>query len=185
MSSDINELLNNLISMSIDTQPDEKKSRTLTKHYPGTLSPESATNYYTFFKDNIEWEDGIYSKKAKKMSRKAYTVGEGKERTIDDEINKLVESCLKSVIKDEKYLVMGTYINYYRNGLDFCPSHSHKGMVQMVISLGATRKLKVGTKTYEMKNGDVIVFGSSIHEIPIEENIKEGRISIATFMKKL
>ena len=42
--------------------------------------------------------------------------------------------------------------------------------------------LKIGTKNYNMSSGDVIIFGSSNHGVPIEEEVTEGRISIAVFM---
>ena len=118
------------------------------------------------------------------MSRKAYSMGGATDQVgqmIEEEIEKVIKKC--SLKTGGKEIIFGTYINYYRNGFDFLPSHSHKGMVQMVISLGATRKLTVGKKVYNIKNGDVIVFGSSSHGIPIEPEVTEGRISIATFMK--
>ena len=53
---------------------------------------------------------------------------------------------------------------------------------QVVISLGATRTLIIGKKTFSLNNGDVIIFGSSTHGVPKEPTITNGRISIATFM---
>lgn len=82
-------------------------------------------------------------------------------------------------------IIDGIYLNYYRDGNDWAPSHSHPGETQLIISLGATRSLKIGTKTYEIGNGDVIVFGSSSHSIIQDPSITEGRISIATFCHPL
>jgi hypothetical protein len=42
----------------------------------------------------------------------------------------------------------------------------------------------VGKKDYSMKSGDAILFGSSIHGIPQNPDIINGRISIAIFIKK-
>ena len=78
--------------------------------------------------------------------------------------------------------LVGIYLNYLKDGTHYVPSHSHKGMVQLVISLGADRTLTVGAKDYRLKNGDVIIFGASAHAVPPETNLKDGRISIATFM---
>jgi hypothetical protein len=79
-------------------------------------------------------------------------------------------------------VTLGAYINYYRDGNDWAPSHSHPKQVQMIISLGTTRNLIVGTKTYILNSGDMIIFGSSTHQVHVEPEVTEGRISIATFM---
>jgi hypothetical protein len=75
------------------------------------------------------------------------------------------------------------YLNYYENGEMWTPNHSHSGTHQLVISLGCPRTLQVTKKDYRMENGDAILFGSAIHGVPKEVNVKKGRISIATFMK--
>jgi hypothetical protein len=91
----------------------------------------------------------------------------------------------KGIINNEvsiDYYILGVYINYYRDGNDWTPNHSHPKQVQLIISLGATRTLTIGKKDYLMESGDVAIFGSSIHGIRKEPEVKEGRISIATFM---
>ena len=52
----------------------------------------------------------------------------------------------------------------------------------MIVSLGTTRNLIVGSKTYALHSGDVITFGGSTHKVPIQDEVSTGRISIATFM---
>lgn len=52
----------------------------------------------------------------------------------------------------------------------------------MIVSLGTTRNLLIGSKTYPLHSGDVITFGSSTHQIPIRSEVSTGRISLATFM---
>ena len=128
---------------------------------------------------------GSDSYRQSKVSRKAYhTDLYGEMNEIDEFIRDLVFTTLEQ-IKTGEYNVLGSYVNYYRDGTDFAPSHNHPKQVQLVISLGATRKLIVCKKQYEMSSGDVIVFGSSQHEVPLEPEITEGRISIATFMFRL
>ena len=78
----------------------------------------------------------------------------------------------------------GIYLNYYRDGNDFCPNHSHKDTKQLVLSFGTVRPLTVGKKDYNLKSGDGILFGSSIHGIPQDSDITNGRISIAIFIRK-
>jgi hypothetical protein len=78
------------------------------------------------------------------------------------------------------------YLNYYENGEIWTtdhPNHSHSGTHQLVISLGCPRTLQVTKKDYRMENGDAILFGSAIHGVPKEVNVKEERIGIATFMR--
>lgn len=37
-------------------------------------------------------------------------------------------------------------------------------------------------KSYDINTGDVALFGSAVHGVPKDENIKNGRISIALFV---
>ena len=83
---------------------------------------------------------------------------------------------------NQQFIIMGIYINYYENGEMYAPNHSHKETYQFILSLGVTRTLNVGKKSYLMKNGDGIIFGSSIHGVPKDSSVNNGRISIATFM---
>ena len=79
--------------------------------------------------------------------------------------------------------VAGVYLNWYKNGSDFTPNHSHKDTVQIIVSLGSKRTLTVGKKEYPQKSGTVTVFGASVHGVPKSDSI-EGRISIAIFIDK-
>ena len=155
-----------------------------TQYYPNLIESESSKNIYEYLLNNLEWQDGIYSRKYKKMTRKSYLVNDTNE--MDKFIEDIVIDILSKINKGENtYAMFGTYINYYRDGNDFLPSHSHPNTLQLVISLGATRTLYVGKKEYKIKSGDVILFGSSSHNIPIESEITEGRISIATFLENI
>ncbi len=53
---------------------------------------------------------------------------------------------------------------------------------QLIISLGESRTLTIGSKEYNMENGDVEIFGSSYHSVPKNPEITKGRISIAVFI---
>jgi len=130
--------------------------------------------FYEYLKHNIQWEDGVRSKNG--FTRKAKSIEPG---TIP-ELDQIVSLALSKLTK-QNYLILGLYINYYENGIMYTPAHSHPKTHQLVISFGATRSLVVGKKTYQMDNGSAIIFGSSTHSVP-KSDIKEGRISIATFM---
>lgn len=129
---------------------------------------------FNLLKWNIEWEDGVKSKLG--FTRKAKPLYYGEMKELDD----IIDIALIS-LTDTQYVIEGIYLNYYQNGDNFCPSHSHKGTHQLVISLGQTRTLKVGTKNYDMDSGSAIIFGSSSHSVP-KDNSVDGRISIAVFL---
>jgi len=135
---------------------------------------------FEFLRDNIEWEEGIRSKSGFTRLAKAIDLEEHKDLEI------IINTILKSNFKLNcvAYAIYGVYLNYYKDGSMWTPNHSHPGTHQLVISLGETRKLVIGKKEVQMKSGDAILFGSSIHGVPKEEN-KGGRISIATFMKPI
>ncbi len=162
-------------------------SRISTQYFKNVLPVNMANDAYLFLKENIEWEQGIYSKTKKKYSRKAYHHNPESGSLVDDYIQDLIVATMNKIgeLTDENmFAYYGVYLNYYEDGNDFCPNHSHKSTIQLVLSLGATRTLTVGKKDYEMNSGDAIIFGSSIHGIPEEPEIEEGRISIAIFLVK-
>ena len=149
-----------------------------TEYYKNFLHPDIATALYAYLKYDIDWEDGIpsrrhgFTRKAKGMDMNEIFLG-------NNSLKDILINVFQSLKIDSAY---GIYLNYYRDGNDFTPSHTHKNTKQLIISLGETRKLDVGSKTYDMNNGDVIVFGSSAHGIKKEPEVKEGRISIAVFI---
>jgi hypothetical protein len=152
-------------------------SRIVTQYYPQFIDSNRSIAMYEHFKDNIKWVDGIRSKNG--FTRKAISTTLGKDSALDMIIHDVFQK-----IGIVEFGLHGIYMNYYRNGEDYTPNHSHIGMKQLIISLGATRTLTIGSKSYSMNNGDVIIFGSSIHGVPKESHCKDGRISIALFLEK-
>lgn len=130
--------------------------------------------------ENVTWVKGIRSKNG--PTRLVKPIDLAQDDDISQTIKSVVISALDSIPLQYNYAILGTYLNYYKDGSMYTPNHSHPKQHQLVISLGATRTLKIGQKEYKMANGDVILFGSSTHGVPIEPSVKEGRISIATFM---
>ena len=145
-----------------------------TTYKENVLTPDRATALYYFLEDNIQWEDGIRSRKG--YTRKAKPLDMGDVPEVDQAI---IDSLHR--LTNKNYAILGIYLNYYENGNMWTPNHSHKGTHQLVISLGQTRELNVTNKTYNMTNGSAIIFGSATHGVPKDESIN-GRISIATFM---
>ena len=150
-----------------------KMGRTKTQYFSKLIDEKECNTTFDHLVKTIQWEDGIRSKKGFTRFAKAMSFGQ------DKQVDSLIERALEPLHKD--WIILGIYLNYYLDGSNWTPAHSHPKQTQLIISLGATRTLKVGTKDYKMSNGDVIVFGSSTHSIPIEDT-KDARISIATFM---
>lgn len=160
-----------------------QRQRQKTVYLPNYLKSEVATNLYERLRDGIPWANGVRSKRG--FTRKAFSVNNSQDLDAD------VEYFLHAIVRDlveQKAIpdveLSGIYLNYYRNGNDYTPSHSHPHL-QLIVSLGVTRTLTVGARDYLMGNGDVIVFGSSVHSVPKEPHITEGRISIALFLTRV
>jgi len=153
-------------------------SRTRTE-VKDVLEKDSAKELYLYLKKNVPWEDGIRSKSG--HTRKAYSV------QLGDSVSEFVLGPILLAMKSfnlETNTMMGIYLNYYVDGNSWTPNHTHKNSNQLVISLGTTRTLEVGKKSFEMESGQAILFGSSVHGVPKDESIKRGRISIAVFLVK-
>lgn len=149
-----------------------------TQFKSNVLENQQARDLYKRLKHEIKWHDGIRSKSG--FTRKAYAVDN--EEPIAFIINQYIAEVLIKMNKTN-YTILGVYLNYYENGDMWTPRHTHKDTHQLVISLGCDRTLQVGKRDYIMRNGDAIIFGSSIHGVAKDASVKKARISIATFMK--
>lgn len=140
------------------------------------LDPELANALFLVLRDEIPWQKGIKSKHGE--TRLAYMCKMGEMEAVDT----VVIEALSKLGQSDSYGIMGLYLNYYRDGEDWTPNHTHPGSHQLVVSLGATRRLDVAKKHFMMTSGSAIIFGSASHGVPKEPEVKEARISIATFM---
>ncbi len=163
-----------------------KTTRVATQYYPSFFDQKKATDTYVYLRDAIPWEQGVKSRKTG-FTRLAKPLDPGDNKVVDD----ILTEALTKLNLVDKYDILGIYLNYYQDGTHHTPAHSHQGMTQLIVSLGAIRTLRVGNKNYFLGNGDVIIFGSSTHSVPPEPSLLNtspqfdttGRISIATFMK--
>lgn len=144
-----------------------------TMHIKGAIDVDTANAYYTEMYNNLPWDHSI------KNTRK----GTSLDLKQFPEIEHLVLSLMKKYTpaESQNLMVLGLYANLYRDGNDYAPSHRHVGQVQYIISLGETRALKVGSKTYALENGDLCIFGSASHSVLKDPSITKPRISIAVF----
>lgn len=152
--------------------------RIKTLHFKELLTKETADSLYSYLKDNIKWEESI---KAKAKGYTTSRLGKALDFEEDEKVDDTVAAVLQSLNLPYNLVLLSIYLNYYRDGNDMSPAHSHPKQCQIIISLGATRILTIGKKEYHLANGDVIVFGSSTHSIPLMPEVKDGRISIALF----
>ena len=150
--------------------------RTKTQHYAALIDSSRATSIYSHLKDSVSWEEGVRSKSGFTRLAKAMQLG-------DDQI---IDELIVDVMNQIRYegVLLGIYLNYYKDGTHYTPNHSHPGTQQIIISLGTTRTLTVGKTKYSMANGDVAIFGGSIHGVPKEPAVTQGRISVALFVTK-
>lgn len=173
--------------MQVKTVKTVKTFKTVkTTVYRGLIDEKESKEMYKYIKKSVKWKNEIKSR-GKNDTRKscAYPFPTYNPENEDSTISQFIISVFCKLKLPDNLEHLGVYLNYYKNGNDFTPSHSHQGQLQVVISLGATRKLIISKKEYYLKSGDVIVFGSSVHSVPKESDVKRGRISIATFSKVL
>ena len=137
---------------------------------------DTAYALYYQLQNDIEWEEGIKTR-TKGLTRKAKAISLLTHASVDYAIVSALNALTKT-----PYRIHGIYLNYYENETMYTPNHRHKDTHQLIISLGETRTLKVGSKNYVMENGDAIIFTNQLHGIAKEKISKNGRISIATFM---
>ena len=151
-------------------------NRFQTKYKKEAINKDVANYLFKTLKNEVKWTDGIKTKNGG-FTRKAFPVDP--DSTLMEELLQYVDGCL-NVLSEEKFVILGIYLNLYENGDMYTPSHKHPNTYQLVISLGGTRTLTVGKKEYKMENGDAIIFGSSTHSVPKENNVVQPRISIAS-----
>ena len=163
---------------SIPLPPKGPLSLNEIRYYPSLFNAEEATNLFQYLKTSIKWEAGIRSRNGPTRLAKAISLD-------DDPLVQwaIVQAFMRMGLGS--YVIFGLYLNYYRNGTDYTPSHRHKDTVQLVISLNepdGERSLTLDKVQYPLKNGDAIIFGDQSHGIPKVSNCG-ARISLATFMR--
>ena len=148
------------------------------------IKEKDSKELYKFLKHNVDWGEGIKAK-GRFHTRKQCVITEN-DTIIMKWIKPVITKAIKALTDEYTYKdLQFIYLNYYKDGNDYTPAHSHKDSNQIVISLGAVRTLKIGNKEIEMENGSAVIFGTSVHSVPKEENVKRGRISIALFFPKV
>lgn len=155
-------------------------------YYPNFIPKSASSAVFETFLKITPWKDGICSRTTKgKPSRKAYSVDMQATDNVNQSYVSFITGCMSQLDINSEYAVLGIYANYYRDGNDCAPTHSHQGQTQLVVSFGASRKLIVKDKTFVMNSGDLIIFGPEPHSVPQQPEVTEPRISLATFMVRV
>lgn len=152
-------------------------------HYDQAIADDLATYFYNELSTTIDWRPGVPSRKTG-HTRMACPLEYGDNEIVDTIINTAIELLKQvDVISGIGLVIFGVYLNYYRDGNEYTPMHRHPDSKQIVVSLGATRTLKIDSTDYATKNGDLITFDHELHGVPQEPQVNEGRISVAFFVK--
>jgi hypothetical protein len=173
----------------MDTQPSTRKQPTVkqtTRFFRNLITEVQAEELLFHIEQNTEWEDGPRSRKG--FTRKAIGIDVDalygllvlfpvEDKTVWDLVKETIDSY------SVRTRCNGAYINYYRNGEDWTPNHTHKNTSQFVLSLGETRTLQIGKNSHQINSGDAVLFGSSVHGICKDDSTKP-RISIALFLEQ-
>jgi len=72
------------------------------------------------------------------------------------------------------------FMNYYKDGQARTGTHRHDFWTCLV-SLGADRILTVDNQPILMRDGDLIIFGTQNHGVPVMPEVTDGRISLVIF----
>jgi len=72
------------------------------------------------------------------------------------------------------------FMNYYEDGKHLTGVHRHDFWT-CLLSFGASRILTVDNRPFLLRNGDLIVFGTQNHGVPIMPDVTGGRISLVIF----
>merc|ERR1719263_2499404 len=71
-------------------------------------------------------------------------------------------------------------MNYYADGTQRTGVHRHDFWTCLV-SLGAERILTVDNRPLLLRDGDLVIFGTQNHGVPVMPDVKDGRVSLVIF----
>jgi hypothetical protein len=145
---------------------------------PNLLPESEADRYYSLLLEKI------FVPKIEPYNDPAHALQSGSEFvTLFPELFELLKEKIEFLRTE--YKIRPTFFScnclYYPDGRASMFPHSHPAQTQFILSLGETRTLLVSGESIEMKTGDAVIFGPLEHEVPIEEHVTGGRISIVLF----
>lgn len=155
-------------------------------NHVSVLTEEFSNDFLNHLINNVQWTEGITTRDGKITRFQKHL--EMCDEHIKDVTLQVIKTCFeRNGIDLENISCYGLYMNYYRDGNDYCPKHRHLGTKQMILSLGAVRKLGIninGNDTYiNMENGSALFFGEEYHWMYSDRNNVGPRISIVVFYR--
>lgn len=151
-----------------------------------TLNYDESIYLRNFLIDNVQWGDGIKTRYGNFTRYQSHLVSCCD--VVQHEVIKALEKGLSQVcLSFDTIEVEGIYLNYYRDGKDYCPNHKHNDSKQMILSLGAVRKLNIRINEkmehFQLQSGSVLFFGDQEHGMTSQQSINESRISVVLFFQ--
>jgi len=74
----------------------------------------------------------------------------------------------------------GIGLNWYRDGTADAPAHRHDCWTAL-FSFGSERILTIDKKPLLLLDGDLVIFGTQTHGVPLMPEVSDGRISVPVF----
>ena len=142
----------------------------------GFISKDESDRLFQNLKTKVQWNVGIPTRNGGISRLQSHFQMIPYE--IQCEILEIVNRIFSSDTNNN-YNLEGIYLNYYRNGNDYCPRHKHDSR-QCIISLGSPRHITINNKKILLEPGSVCIFNNEYHSV--DRDYKSGeRISIVIF----
>jgi hypothetical protein len=99
------------------------------------VEKDVATNLYFLLKDNVNWTNGVPSRR---YGRSRYQAHLEEQYLLYETVMPILENIIKTYFPDIRQ-ILSVYLNYYADGNDCCPSHKHEDTQQIILSFSLRR----------------------------------------------
>lgn len=149
-------------------------------HVPSFINETESQKLFKILKEKVTWEKVNYFKRH--VSHYDFSIKE-------------LNNVLRLITQHFQREIIGAFLNYYENGIEYAPYHSDKYKCDTVLlSLGTERILRYRHNTdknnidYNLKSGDLLYVPDEVnndykHSLLKRLRLVESRISILIFFK--
>ena len=153
------------------------------------IPTELSSRMLLLLRDDMIWTPYVMSPK----SRLCATWKIHHTNHTQKEIDILLEGLLVQIQQTFKTIIRGVFLNWYKDGSDYCPYHSDNYNSDVyTISLGQSRDLLIKrngpgkAEKFTLNSGDLYYMSNAIqlthkHSIPSRKKVTNERISIVFF----
>lgn len=137
-----------------------------------------------YLRDNIEWK--VYYNLNNKILRKVQIFKINENLILDD----IIQTCLFSLSNKQADLkfkfenIVSIYLNYLSDGSNYIPDQIHHGFKEILIFLGADRKIMIADHHFHCFSGDFLIFDSTNNGIRKYCNVFKETLIIHLFLHK-